>query len=241
MATQVLQRLSLFNIWTVMLYTLLVLSSSAFSTPSTTNTMPPIIVLRTSTTGTVPLNKALTLLGYEQLAISTFTEKSTRQQSYDTKGEKLFAELDWAIDDDFETLASSCPSTKFILPVPEHPSQSSRAKKWARQATRANVLNLVEELEKYQYAVSVRNYFHDRGEEGRLLEVVNGWHGDRSGDSWVRLCAFLEMGYSVVERKKLRKFPDAAGGAAGGSDWKVVFQGLHRSGWDLASRKRRSR
>ncbi|KAF2813055.1 uncharacterized protein BDZ99DRAFT_517345 [Mytilinidion resinicola] len=234
MATWILQRVSLFAVLTFILHAPIVLSSSAVSTPPTTDKMPPIILLKTTTTSTVPLRNALALLGYEQLAISTITRNSTRQQTYDTEGEKLFVELHWAIDDDFATLASLYPSARFILPVPEHPAESSRARKWARRATGASVSNLVEKLEAYQYAASVRNYFHDCNEETRLLEVKNGWLGDRSGDCWVQLCEFLGMGYSVVERMKLRKFPDTA--SAGGSDWKVVFQGLHWRGWDLRSR-----
>ena len=52
-----------------------------------------------------------------------------------------------------------------------------------------------------------RFLFVDSERRARVLLMANGDSEGRVGDKWVRLCEFLGLGYSVVERLHLRDFP----------------------------------
>ncbi|KFY36805.1 hypothetical protein V494_04971 [Pseudogymnoascus sp. VKM F-4513 (FW-928)] len=52
---------------------------------------------------------------------------------------------------------------------------------------------------------SIRGFFAQSDQEANLLELRITKNSDRVGDDWPKLCQFLGLGYSVVERYRLRK------------------------------------
>ncbi|KAH9909552.1 hypothetical protein F4778DRAFT_4206 [Xylariomycetidae sp. FL2044] len=68
------------------------------------------------------------------------------------------------------------------------------------------ILAILDESE--DYIESIRDYFNASKKSEQLLELP--LHPSDSGlqsQSWVRLCEFLGLGYSVVERFNLWRFP----------------------------------
>lgn len=61
------------------------------------------------------------------------------------------------------------------------------------------------------YSRLVHDYFVQSGQEAILLEFHITKNSDRVGDDWPKLCQFLGVGYSIVERYRLRQFPDGHG------------------------------
>lgn len=59
--------------------------------------------------------------------------------------------------------------------------------------------------------------------EGRLLELALDRREGYRGEKWLRLCKFLDLGYSVVERLKLKEFPASAGQGKKASSWGQGF------------------
>ena len=49
-------------------------------------------------------------------------------------------------------------------------------------------------------------------DSAKVLEIEIGGADNHAGETWERLCRFLGLGYSVLERKGLRKFPGEMGG-----------------------------
>ena len=49
-------------------------------------------------------------------------------------------------------------------------------------------------------------------DRSKVLEIEIGGVEKHAGETWEKLCRFLGLGYSVLERKGLRKFPGEMGG-----------------------------
>lgn len=47
-------------------------------------------------------------------------------------------------------------------------------------------------------------------DQRRILEIGIGGTENYAGETWERLCRFLDLGYSILERGRLRKFPGEA-------------------------------
>ncbi|OBT76331.1 hypothetical protein VF21_03324 [Pseudogymnoascus sp. 05NY08] len=61
------------------------------------------------------------------------------------------------------------------------------------------------------YTRLIHDYFVQSEQEASLLEFHITKNSDSVGDDWPKLCQFLGLGYSVVERYRLRQFPDGHG------------------------------
>lgn len=55
--------------------------------------------------------------------------------------------------------------------------------------------------------------------EGRWLEIALDEREIYRGEKWLRLCKFLDLGYSVVERLNLKDFPSSMGQERKVSGW----------------------
>ncbi|KAG9240715.1 hypothetical protein BJ878DRAFT_524649 [Calycina marina] len=87
-----------------------------------------------------------------------------------------------------------CPDAKFIVPysVYELASISRESTGYTRNST-----HLQAQAEAYGSMV---------------LDVEVGGNERYAGETWERLCRFMGLGYSMLERKGLRKFPGEMGG-----------------------------
>ncbi|KAI5867300.1 hypothetical protein GGS23DRAFT_592626 [Durotheca rogersii] len=140
----------------------------------------PVYVLRTTHPATAALGKALDTLGYRR------RHHGPRQQSLE--GDLDYREatpantyIEVPSTAQFVEIARSEPNARFILP---------------RGAASSD------------HAQPVRSFFARESRSRQLLELdVLALERAAQADNWVALCDYLGLGYSVVERLGLWRFP----------------------------------
>lgn len=200
---------------------------------------PSIFILSDHTSSTLALGNALQTLGYThilpetlnsslpQLSTHTFTEISTNAASTE--------------------LIIQYPNTKFIAPISstrkaeilgdgleKRPSANSWLTYLATWSARFQSDSEIEtdevmEIAQHEQLNSIKTSL---AMEGRLLEIALDEQENYRGEKWLRLCKFLDLGYSVVERLNLKEFPSSVGqekkvsGGWGGSSgmWGLLVQ-----------------
>ncbi|PQE26938.1 hypothetical protein CJF31_00003666 [Rutstroemia sp. NJR-2017a BVV2] len=174
-------------------------TSTQLNTPQ--SQQPSIFILGDHASHTAALGIALQTLGYTHTVLnSSFPELSTH----------TYTELPTAsIPND---LMIQYPNSKFILPVTSSPKPDSQlgrrpcANSWLGllAAWKPDSKPIVSDDEE-------KNAQHEQLrrslERGRLLEIALDERESHRGEKWLMLCDFLDLGYSVVERLKLKEFP----------------------------------
>ncbi|KAF2088722.1 hypothetical protein K490DRAFT_63936 [Saccharata proteae CBS 121410] len=181
---------------------------------SSTDSQEPLSVFvlgPSSSVQTSALNRALHRLGYASQA-------APDQPTFTNIDSADFSNLRWSSD--YALVADRVQNAKFILPTSQREdtvtanANTANTKKRSTtgsppQSVQMSQLRLLE-IEAYQnYTRSVHDFFSQSDREGQLLELsIDAPEPDMVlGDKWVRLCEFLGLGYSIVERLKLKDFP----------------------------------
>ncbi|KAI1736656.1 hypothetical protein F4680DRAFT_451745 [Xylaria scruposa] len=109
----------------------------------------------------------------------------------------------------YQNISRDNPSARFILPAAATKAAEGSSSSWlgALFPERQPAENL-----RPDSADSIRAFFAEMEDTGRdasqLLELDVFAHGSHAqAQTWVALCDFLGLGYSVVERLKLWQFP----------------------------------
>ncbi|KAJ2993931.1 hypothetical protein NUW58_g1692 [Xylaria curta] len=102
----------------------------------------------------------------------------------------------------YKNISRADPSAKFILPI----TRSTVSSWFGLLQTQIG-----QELQSDEYTDSIRAFFADKtSSDGkpRLFELdVFPAESHTQAETWVALCDFLGLGYSIVERLKLWQFP----------------------------------
>lgn len=161
-----------------------------------------IYILGSSQTGIAVISTALETLGYNRILPGDLPISSVDPASNQDTFSVLPMELE------VEEHAIMSLGAKFILPV-EYDNIT--------QIKYSNVEGFGDEqglASVYQnYTRSVHEFFAQSDQEPSLLEFQITKNSHRVGDDWFKLCQFLGLGYSVVERFRLRQFPQGHGKA----------------------------
>ncbi|KAM3064826.1 hypothetical protein ACMFMG_010464 [Clarireedia jacksonii] len=174
-------------------------TSTQINTPQ--SQQPAIFILGDHASHTAAVGTALRTLGYTHTVLNdSFPQLSTH----------TYTELPTAsIPND---LTIQYPNSKFILPITSTSKSDSQferrpcANSWLgllaawKSDSRPNVSG---DLENNAQHEQLRRSL----ERGRLLEIALDERESRRGEKWLMLCEFLDLGYSVVERLKLKEFP----------------------------------
>lgn len=175
-------------------------SSHTISTSPVRNNQ--VYIIGSSRTGTEAVSTALQTLGYKQIRPGYLPTSNDDQASNQGTFRVIYEVLG------AEKHLTMLPGAKFILPVEYD-----------------NILQIEDQNGEgfgdeqgspspYQnYTCLVHDYFVQSQQEANLLEFHITKNSDRVGDDWPKLCQFLGLGYSIVERYRLRKFPDGHGEA----------------------------
>lgn len=146
------------------------------------------------------ISTALETLGYKQILPGTFPISSADQDSH--QGTFRVVSVEFGIEK--QNIMS--PGAKFILPVGndkitqiEYPNKEGLGDE--QGSASQNCIHFVQDI------------FAQSNQEARLLVFQTTINSHRVGDDWSKLCQFLGLGYSVVERYRLRQFPEGHGGA----------------------------
>jgi len=107
-----------------------------------------------------------------------------------TPAVKTFQELPRDIR--YQDVLNACPAAKFIFATDKSEAVDVSSGNSEGNFTRYPLLSGVD--------------------KARLLEIEIRGAEKHAGETWERLCQFLGMGYSILERKGLRKFPGGMGG-----------------------------
>ncbi|KAI1342170.1 hypothetical protein F5Y15DRAFT_333638 [Xylariaceae sp. FL0016] len=105
---------------------------------------------------------------------------------------------------EYMNISRTDPGAKFILPV--EPASHARSGSWLLSSPKPDPAGRDADGE---YADAVRGFFaaNDVSRQ-QLLELdVRAPRPDMQAQTWENLCDFLGLGYSVVERFKLWRFP----------------------------------
>ncbi|CAJ2510371.1 Uu.00g050740.m01.CDS01 [Anthostomella pinea] len=182
----------------------LVLAVSASASLSV-STPPSIYVLMPSAPATTgsgsgsAVAEALNILGYSQWHPPHADHQTSRSLSPDT-----YAVL--AFSTEYVNISRSNPDARFILPI-EPKTRSSRPGPWLGALLQTRSAWRRKEVAN-EYAETVRDFFAREEASRQLLELdVDAPRSDAQAQTWVALCDFLGLGYSVVERLKLWRFP----------------------------------
>ncbi|OBT65734.1 hypothetical protein VE03_03326 [Pseudogymnoascus sp. 23342-1-I1] len=169
------------------------LSSHISLSPTQNN---QVYILGSSRTGIAVITAALQTLGYKQILLGTPPVVSADHASDQGTFSVVSVELG------IEEHSIMSPAAKFILPVEDDK---------ITQIEYPNVEGFSDEqgfASGYQnYIRSVQDFFAQSDQEAKLLVFQIRKNSHRVGDDWPKLCQFLGLGYSVVERYRLRQFP----------------------------------
>lgn len=156
-----------------------------------------VYVLGSSRTGIAAVSTALQTLGYEQILPGSLPIASADPASNEGTFSVLPVELG------LEKHSIMSPGAKFILVVEDdsamqigYPNEEGFGGEQGYGGSSRN------------YIRSVQDSFAQSNNGARLLEFQITKNNDRVGEDWAKLCQFLGLGYSVVERYRLRQFPD---------------------------------
>ncbi|KAI3325152.1 hypothetical protein HD806DRAFT_533746 [Xylariaceae sp. AK1471] len=165
---------------------------------------PSIYILMPSTPALTAVSSALNTLGY------TYSESTASSNSAELGLDpSTYAVL--ASGTAYKNISRANPEARFILLAASDSSANSNS--WLGTFFREEEEEEEEDVKKYD-ADSVRAFFADMGSESgrngasQLLELdVFATSSHAQAQTWVALCDFLGLGYSVVERLKLWHFP----------------------------------
>jgi len=154
-----------------------------------------VYILGSSRTGIAVISTALQTLGYKQIPPGDLPISSRDP----TPNQGTFSLL--SVELGIEKYSIMSPGAKFILLVDntmriECPNEERFG---AEQGYPKEYQNC---------ARPVQDYFIQSGQDASLLEFHITSNSDRMADDWPKLCQFLGLGYSVVERYHLRQFPE---------------------------------
>ncbi|KAI1497594.1 hypothetical protein F5X99DRAFT_396314 [Biscogniauxia marginata] len=160
---------------------------------------PSIYVLMPSHPATGAVTEALSTLGYSRTEDASYFSDQARPDP------NTYTVLSPGTE--YMNISQLNPEAKFILPI------GSRARGSAR--TRQSWLKTVSQYERTanqvtpnEYTQAVRDFFAQTEASRQLLELdVHAPKAAMQAQTWVTLCDFLGLGYSVVERLKLWRFP----------------------------------
>ncbi|KAJ8062922.1 hypothetical protein OCU04_008169 [Sclerotinia nivalis] len=207
---------------------------AATSTQIETPQHPSIFILSDHAYSTSALGNALQTLGY------TYISSETLNSSLPQLSTHTFTEL--PTNAASNELMLQYPNTKFIVPVSSASKEENRvtdverrpcANSWlthlaawskllAKPASEIDAKEAIE-IAQHEQLDSVRSSLE---KEGRLLEISLDERENHRGEKWLRLCKFLDLGYSVVERLNLKEFPSSVGQERKVSGmWGLVVQG----------------
>ncbi|TGO26755.1 hypothetical protein BPAE_0053g00080 [Botrytis paeoniae] len=196
---------------------------------------PSIFILINHAYSTSALGNALQTLGYTHISAETLNSSLPQLSTH------TFTEI--PMDGASNELMIRYPNTKFIVPVSssrKHGDGESDVERrpcanswlnhlatWSKLSQYTSNVHAAEDVKIAQpeKSESVKNSLK---KEGRLLEIALDEQENYRGEKWLRLCKFLDLGYSVVERLNLKEFPsmEQEKKAAGwGGMWRLVVQG----------------
>lgn len=156
-----------------------------------------VYVLMPSDPAMTAMSSALNTLGY------SYSESITGANGVDLSLDpRAYAILSRGLT--YQNISRDNPEARFILPSFTADSQSWLSLLSQDQRVGKDVQS--DDVE------SVRAFFADMGDTGRgasqLLELdIFAQDSHTQAQNWVTLCDFLGLGYSVVERLKLWRFP----------------------------------
>ncbi|QSZ36326.1 hypothetical protein DSL72_007452 [Monilinia vaccinii-corymbosi] len=191
---------------------------------------PSIFILSNHAPSTSALETALQTLGYTYISPHALNGSSPQLRTH------TFTKL--PITAAFNDLTMQYPNTKFIVPVSSAQKDEDREGDWERRLYANSWLTHLAAWSGLSKSASdiesVRVTGTAQGEqlnptkrslerEGRLLEIALDEQESHRGETWLRLCQFLDLGYSVVERLNLKEFPPSAGQGKKASSWAGNF------------------
>lgn len=174
------------------------------------SSIPRILILDVGHSETATLSIALQTLGYSWSASPNiaYSQKPVQDNGSDSR---IYSILFSPIS--YQYIALSHPETKFILPVREKckagmQTRGSFGQTWLGIRTRRRGLDSQHACGSREYIDSVQQYFESEEMQGRLLVIATDEsQTGGAGAKWEEVCGFLQLGYSVVERLRLRTFP----------------------------------
>ncbi|KAI5920292.1 hypothetical protein F4810DRAFT_439502 [Camillea tinctor] len=156
---------------------------------------PSIYVLMPNQESTSAVAEALSTLGYSR------TEDTPYLGDYTAAGSDPNTYAVLTPGTEYKNISQRNPEAKFILPV-------GGASFRAQQPWLLKTVFRDERPASDEYAESVRDFFSQTAASQQLLELdVHAPKSAMQAQTWVTLCDFLGLGYSVVERLKLWRFP----------------------------------
>ncbi|KAI0403962.1 hypothetical protein F4802DRAFT_268347 [Xylaria palmicola] len=157
---------------------------------------PSVYILMPSDPALTAVSSALNTLGYSSSASAPGSSASLRLDP------TTYAVLEPGAA--YKNISRDNPQARFILPASAADPDSWLAGFFQEQR--------VEKDLRSDGAASIRQFFANMEQAGggspQLLELDVFAHGSHAqAQTWVALCDFLGLGYSVVERLKLWRFP----------------------------------
>jgi hypothetical protein len=169
-----------------------------------------VYLLGSSRTGIAAISTALRTLGYRQILPP---DVSINSRDSDSVAQDTFSVI--ASEFGVQGLSSISPSAKFIMPVEydkapqiDHSRIQPSERSWLDQSNEEGYGDDQGYAKSYQiYTSSIHDFFAQPDQEAKLLEFHVNKDSPSMGEDWSTLCKFLGLGYSVVERHRLRQFP----------------------------------
>ncbi|KAI0598882.1 hypothetical protein F4775DRAFT_163636 [Biscogniauxia sp. FL1348] len=163
---------------------------------------PSIYVLMPNQASTSAVADALSTLGYSRTedAPLYFGDHAARSDP------NAYTVL--SAGNEYMNISQRNPEAKFILPVGRGSSSRAQQQPWPLKTMFRDGRPAVTAAAADEYAESVRDFFSRADASRQLLELdVHAPKSAMQAQTWVTLCDFLGLGYSVVERLKLWRFP----------------------------------
>lgn len=184
------------------------LPGSKTASPASNN---QVYIVGSSRKGITAISTALRTLGYRQILPPAITIDDPDLAAV-TEGTFSVISLEFEV----HGLCSILPGVKFIVPVEDENasqidySQINRGDRgWPNKEAYGEDQGQPGPYRNLSSLISLTHEFlAQSGGKPKVLEfqIKNDRH--RMGDDWPTLCKFLGLGYSTVERLRLRKFPD---------------------------------
>ncbi|KAI1166102.1 hypothetical protein F5B18DRAFT_121079 [Nemania serpens] len=169
---------------------------------------PPVYVLMPNNPTLRALSSALHTLGYSvselDVSVSASASASSSSAAVEADQEPSLTYTILPPGTTYKNISRADPSARFILPITH-----SRASSWFGGFFQ---FQLGQEPESDEDTDSIRAFFADKPFSNgtpRLFELdVFPAESHAQAETWVALCDFLGLGYSIVERLKLWRFPE---------------------------------
>ncbi|KAI0205290.1 hypothetical protein F4808DRAFT_279894 [Astrocystis sublimbata] len=153
---------------------------------------PSVYILMPSSSALTAVSSALNTLGYSYAESTPSSELGLDPSTYGVlePGTALY-----------QNISRENPSARFIMPSSKGGDGSrSWLGSFFQESQVADEMAL-------RGADSIRAFFDEKEGPSQLLELEVFAHNSHHAQTWVTLCDFLGLGYSVVERLKLWRFP----------------------------------